>query len=1365
MVRWLVSITAVMLVSCDKPEAGFDADIQVGRANIVSSDSGSGFASGLKSAFPPGTTLTLADGSEAGDLDAAKSVASDLDVDVLAVASMQARDQAGNLLTTSALPFKLCLKPGKNQTASDVDLFVSSDGRDFAPDAETTLTEASSDGANFVCFFTSRVNKIFALFEKVRPADLSLALETTVPAQMNANPGGTLPFILTVGNRGAGHALGCAIDELASHALISMKETTCSTKIKSGKGCQVELLLSLETATDVDIDLGFSCKKGSVSPLRLTTKIIQIGDSGGNSGGSTTDTTPPEAAVVQNPTAFSTSATVTATWTASTSDDVASYNVKACTDSACSTGCSEVVAAASNATSQGLSGLTHASSYHLCVEVVDQAGNSSGFSSSTSKVTIDTENPSAPTNPQVPATFVASTSPAISWTASSSSDMASYEIKACTDAACSAGCSSVVTATASETSKSVSGLTEGLSYRACVRAVDQSGRTSSFVASTGQMTIDTTNPSSVTVSDPTSFIFGSNTMNASWSGGSDTNFDTFQAKLCTDAGCSASCTAPTSSTSSPVGVTLPSADVAYHVCVSSQDQAGNTTGFSASTGTVTQKNVSVDPIYPNNGANWNDYVENNGADWWSATDTACTGSGNGYYSCVHGGEYKKLVLDWESSCSGLSASDALDVFKWRCDVLSGNVTFRTNGFKVGKGVAQMLNASSWKTNSVTVTGLSYPLTTPSAAWWTNPVAPAPSNGGGSIQTLSASGTLYTVASSMTTAGYQFTGSKMGLIVLPGQILSHDGGTTNNCNKDTGLLTSPDKVVIYCTPAGADYFWHEGWHDGIDRAANFARNHSDYTRARNVVLLNSGLYYINGDHSFVDFNRSYNSDTVNINGNYNSVHDYLASNPANAINTTGSYSTFHKIRIFGSNATNGAVRSYNKQNIVIVDVAVASNQNYGMRVYNGTTNHHRVVGVTTVNNTSEGFNRAQNDTANGDYLSILALNNDTGARIGGSNSTFAQIVTSANTTDQLSMYGVATYDAQGIYMIGNGAASNCSTGGGIFHHDTNCGPINGSAHTLAVNNLVPTGIVVGKIGSNDSVNTSDDSSGKATFPGSPNTFDWFNFEQDYRGWGLDGSAFPNVDHRGRWIAGTGTIWDLRLRSDNTTVRNRSGNGTSNNNPFVAGSTCPAELHGNQVINSASGRTYLRLARELMFDNVGDDDGLCESNEACLYTPNIGAYQGEGDHTQYTCNFQDGTVSGVTVYAHPQNGAADSDNPQAVAYVNTNSYESSTTFDIPWTPSTSGDVTQYNVKVCSANDCSTGCASTSKIGPLTYSTSTTVSGPGTYYACVQAQDVLGNVSAFVASSPVVVDLTNPTPPTTKDSSIATIDSNVSVSLPGL
>jgi hypothetical protein len=66
-------------------------------------------------------------------------------------------------------------------------------------------------------------------------------------------------------------------------------------------------------------------------------------------------------------------------------------------------------------------------------------------------------------------------------------------------------------------------------------------------------------------------------------------------------------------------------------------------------------------------------------------------------------------------------------------------------------------------------------------------------------------------------------------------------------------------------------------------------------------------------------------------------------------------------------------------------------------------------------------------------------------------------------------------------------------------------------------------------------------------------------------------------------------------------------------------------------------FLVHASEIVLDGVGDDDGLCESGEQCIFAPNIGYYQGEGDLHDEPCQFQDGTVTGVQLYGYSQNGS--------------------------------------------------------------------------------------------------------------------------------
>jgi hypothetical protein len=72
------------------------------------------------------------------------------------------------------------------------------------------------------------------------------------------------------------------------------------------------------------------------------------------------------------------------------------------------------------------------------------------------------------------------------------------------------------------------------------------------------------------------------------------------------------------------------------------------------------------------------------------------------------------------------------------------------------------------------------------------------------------------------------------------------------------------------------------------------------------------------------------------------------------------------------------------------------------------------------------------------------------------------------------------------------------------------------------------------------------------------------------------------------------------------------------------------------------TFLINAVEIVDDGIGDDDGLCESTERCIYSPHpLGAYQGEGQLSARPCVFQNapsGGVSNVILYGYERACAA-------------------------------------------------------------------------------------------------------------------------------
>lgn len=80
------------------------------------------------------------------------------------------------------------------------------------------------------------------------------------------------------------------------------------------------------------------------------------------------------------------------------------------------------------------------------------------------------------------------------------------------------------------------------------------------------------------------------------------------------------------------------------------------------------------------------------------------------------------------------------------------------------------------------------------------------------------------------------------------------------------------------------------------------------------------------------------------------------------------------------------------------------------------------------------------------------------------------------------------------------------------------------------------------------------------------------------------------------------FDSRLKTADTLLRNQLAVPTANTD---------VESHAFPSTTV----TFLAHANEIFGDGIGNDNGLCESNETCVYNPNIGAYQGQ-DVAEYS-----------------------------------------------------------------------------------------------------------------------------------------------------
>jgi hypothetical protein len=696
--------------------------------------------------------------------------------------------------------------------------------------------------------------------------------------------------------------------------------------------------------------------------------------------------------------------------------------------------------------------------------------------------------------------------------------------------------------------------------------------------------------------------------------------------------------------------------------------------------------VVVAPAYPLN-PGWNDYVVNadRTRDSLSQPDQGCAGTeAGGYSACIHSGERRRVALPASfTSCADLAAADELGAFQWACRATGGQVSLFSTGLREGMGLRHLVTASAWKPNRIRVSraGQLVAESAP-AAWWGNPVVPAPDNSASAAAGLPASGTIYTLAASRLSNGYNFTADKVALVTLPGAVLGYGGSAAANAGGFGELMSGSSASERYLIAGyGRKFTWLEGSFDasgspssagalltagmafGVVRGARFANgpvtgNVNGYSYSTNYAM----------SWREVEVHQA-TLLTVNLQSRYDSIR--VRGGVGWVVRDTGS---LFRVRSVNNQAPPGyeggvGIGVEGARN-TFVDCIVANNQMDGVNTYGGHDN--TFVGLTVLNNLG-GIRMPYGDTAGTTVLNATVANNGYhGIQIYLSGlATLANILAVNNTPhglsiedassvraynlaasrNQVSGVGISGTSAQnafhGTLVVGGHPSGDCAvnaTGAapGLLHgtcagssvDGTTSYPGQASTAVLRPNRNAGASFK-GKLAADDPANASDQL-GLAAFS---SIADWFAFLSPFRAWGVDGGAFPSAGNIGRCVSGSCRIWDLRLAASDAVVLNRNGDGANPNSAWVTGGPCPSAVHGARAVTDqqASPRTFLLGATELFDDGSGNDNGLCESGETCLYSPNYGAYQGEGDPAGRSCVFTDGAVTGVRMLSYPVNGA--------------------------------------------------------------------------------------------------------------------------------
>ena len=625
--------------------------------------------------------------------------------------------------------------------------------------------------------------------------------------------------------------------------------------------------------------------------------------------------------------------------------------------------------------------------------------------------------------------------------------------------------------------------------------------------------------------------------------------------------------------------------------------------------------VQVTSLY-NKNPKWNDYIKNDGQDILSASDTTCTGSETGgYKACLHSGELKKVELINKSSCENLRIQDSLLAFNWLCKVVSNKVIFYSTGFIDGKYLSDLIDFSNtrWKTISVSILENEKEIVkTNEATWWSNEILL-------NRNTITESNKIYIYTQNL---GHLSISSvdNFSIVGKPDTILT----TGISCTAVTMYIETSNFVMI----EGRFNFGNGnvGLHLNNSRFAT-VRNFSTVDTNRNCATgSGSSIYLFNVRNSFFEririsnvYNLSRNSTGVSVFNSDNNIFQNLNLSNLSQSGLNLSVSTKNTfLNVYIQHSAGGAI-----------SLVSSSEDNFfsNLTITNGNSNGIQL--------TDGGRNLFNN---------LAIIGNGTAASNYG-----LQLQTNANTFQNITSTGAVTTNinlnnSSNNYFTGNLKTSICSVVGGTNPGITTTCTLNGfsdfnfNGNSTAIS--ITTGTVfIDRLTTNDNKNQSD-SNGLATFS---SITDWLDFDNFARAWGRNDNTFPlAILNRGYsdTLAGTSRIFDWSLRTTDIQLRNI--------NP------CPNQVH---LFNNANQNTiqhnfsfgtvtFLRNAIEILNDGVGDDDGFCESNERCLFTPNMGAYQGHGNlipaqtssPTTLTCTNDPagGTLTGITLFKYESNG---------------------------------------------------------------------------------------------------------------------------------
>jgi hypothetical protein len=711
---------------------------------------------------------------------------------------------------------------------------------------------------------------------------------------------------------------------------------------------------------------------------------------------------------------------------------------------------------------------------------------------------------------------------------------------------------------------------------------------------------------------------------------------------------------------------------AFQSCAADEDCGGGSrcqSGLCRVCGADCPKRGSVEPLYPTAGARWNDYIEvtrkDADATAFNQPDAPCPGTGTRPFECLNGGEMRRVALPGEVSCDGLSASDALGAFEWICQ--GGSEIAFVSVLARDKGLSDLVEEGRFKANWVVVRrGGAAVVKTPPAVWWSNEVLPAPANAGpgdGPLR-LQREAAVYTVASPRATSGYNLDADRVSLVTLGSAVLSYSGRSQANCTESgdvpSGSGSAQGLRAVLCA-GSRKHLWIEGRFEGAGAqavahlgGASCSRVHrSDLSLAAGDSGA-AGLSLARGSSAnlvtsaWVHGNRRSGIWVGRASGN--AFIDCVAShNGGPGVRLSGGASGALLLRVTSAdNAGAGFQLGGGEEeeeeddddaqpvsNNVLASCAALHNVSSAVLLEDATAN---VLAAFLGAGSMVGAAIQLGEGANSNSLVNVAAFNSGGPGLsieGGSDNELRDLVLAHNALGGASVGAISPSSNRNSFLgalaVGDNGPFDCAVGpatrGNLL--DGTC------RHGADLSLPAETGLSArssfkGPADAGDLRNGTPQQSGTAP---AFTVSDWVHFESPLRVWAPAAPIF-SMAARGPCAAGPCQIEDYRLSSSDLLLRGRFG-------IAVPGAACPAAADPSQLGNLLSYRApalahAIELAGDLVRNPLGNHDGLCQSGEVCLFTPNLGAFQGEGELSA-ACAFSPGRgVADVSLRALSQNG---------------------------------------------------------------------------------------------------------------------------------